>query len=122
MLPEKRGFPRVNVTCKISVVSGDRPLVLNSHTENMGAGGVRVIIEEEIAYSTVVDVDLFLLDIEKHLKCKGQVVWVTEIKPTEINPRLFDTGIQFIEMSDSDRKEIRNFVNTIVSQGHGDKV
>jgi Tfp pilus assembly protein PilZ len=122
MLPEKRGFPRVNVTCKISVVSGDRPLVLNSHTENLGAGGVRVIIEEKIDYNKAIDLELFLSDREKPLKCKGKVVWVNEIKPTEIKPRLFDTGIQFMEMSDPDRKQIRDFVNTVISKGYGHRV
>lgn len=115
MFAEKRGFPRANVACKISVVSGERLLIFSSHTENIGAGGIRVIIEEKIEYSTAVDLDLFLLDKEKPLKCKGQIVWINEIKPTENKPRLFDTGIQFIEISDSDRRQIRKFVHTVLS-------
>ena len=116
MVIEKREFPRVNVSCKISTVFGERLLVFNSHTENIGAGGINVIIEEKLAYSTVVDLKLFLLDREKPLKCKGRIVWVNEMKPTEINPRLFDTGIQFIEISNSDQEEIKKLVNTIFSQ------
>jgi len=122
MFAERRGFPHAKVTCKISIVSGDKPLVFTSHTENIGAGGIRVIIAEKIEYDKAIDLELFLLDREKPLKCKGQIVWAREIKPTEVNPRLFDTGIQFIEISESDRKEIKNFVDTVIAQGNDNKV
>lgn len=116
MAIEKRAFPRANISCKISTVFGERLLVFNSHTENISAGGIRVIIEEKIAYSTIVDLELFLLDREKPLKCKGRIVWANEMKPTKINPRLFNTGIQFIEISNSDQEEIKKLVGNIISQ------
>lgn len=111
---EKREYRRISVACKISFVSSERQLVFNSHTENISAGGIMVIIEEN-APSTIVDLELYLWDKEQPLKCKGEIVWVNEITPKETKPRLFNTGIKFIEMSDFDKEEIKKFVNTIIS-------
>jgi len=116
MAIERRRFPRANVSCKISIVFGERLLVFTSHTENIGAGGIRVIIGAKLAYATVVDLELFLPDRGEPIKCKGQIVWTNEIKQAENNLPLFDMGIQFIEISNSDQEEIKNFVNTILSQ------
>ena len=114
---DKRQFPRADIPCKVSTIFGERLLVFNSHTENIGIGGIMTILEEKLHISTVVDLELLLLDRQKHLKCRGQVVWVKEIDPKQINPCLFETGIQFIDISDSDRIEIRRFVNIPSSQG-----
>lgn len=121
MFTEKRQFPRAVIPCKISTVFAERVLVLNSHTENIGVGGIKVILEEKLHVSTEVDLDLFLLDKEKPLKCKGKIVWVDEITPVEIRPRLFDTGIEFTQISDFDKQEVVKFVNTLLSKSQKDK-
>ena len=74
-----------------------------------------VITEAEITPATLVDLELFLWDKEKPLKCKGKAVWVNEVTPKETRPRLFNTGIEFIEISDSDRDQIKEFVSSIIS-------
>ncbi len=121
MFIEKRKFPRVNIPCKISCVFGERLLVFNNHTENLSATGMRVILEEKLSISTIVDIELLLLDREKHLKCKGQIVWTKEINPPETEPRIFDIGIKFIEINDSSQEELKKFVNALISKAHGDK-
>ncbi len=117
---DKRQFPRANITCKISTVFGERILVFNSHTENIGVGGIMTILEEKLRISTVLNLELLLLSKELPLKCTGQVIWVKELNPPEIKPRLFNTGIQFLEIEDSDREEIKTFVNSISSESHED--
>jgi Tfp pilus assembly protein PilZ len=76
-----------------------------------------VILGEEISSSAAIDLELFLWDKNQPLKCRGQVAWVNEITPKETQPRLFNTGIKFIEMTEADRKEVADFVNTIFSSG-----
>jgi len=116
---EKRKFPRANVTCKISTNFGEKLLVFDSHTENIGEGGIRVILEENLNISTIVNVELFLLEKELPLRCKGKVVWAKEMKPEQIRPRLFDTGIKFIEINDYNKEEIGKLVNNLIVQGKG---
>ena len=118
---DKRRFPRANISCKISTIFGERLLVFSSHTENIGVGGIMSILEEKLRISTVVNLELLLPNREKPLKCKGQVAWVREINPQEINPRFFNTGIEIIDISDSNQAEISKFVDTLISEGQGDK-
>ena len=112
---DKRRFPRANIPCKISTVFGERLLVFSSHTENIGGGGTMTILEEKLHISTVVDLKLLLPHREKSLKCTGQITWVTEMNPKETNPRLFNTGIEFMDVSDSDQDQIKKFVDTLIS-------
>jgi len=112
---EKRQFPRITLICKISVVFGERLLVFISHTENMGVGGIRVILGEKLHISTEVEVELFLPERENPLKCKGQIIWVKELNPTRIKPCLFDTGIKFVGMSSSEQELLKKIVNAHLS-------
>ena len=113
---DNRKFPRADIPCKVSTIFAERLLVFASHTENMGVGGIRVILEEKLQVSIIVNLELLLLDNEKRIKCTGQVVWVKEINPPEVKPRLFSTGIRFIDVVGSGREEIRKVVKTLLTQ------
>jgi Tfp pilus assembly protein PilZ len=113
---EKRKFPRASIACKLSTVFGERLLVFNAHTENIGEGGIRVILGERLNITTNVDIELFLLEQEIPIRCKGEVVWASEMKPEAINPRLFDTGIKFIEINDQNKEAIRKVVQELIAQ------
>ncbi|KPK96658.1 MAG: hypothetical protein AMJ95_12940 [Omnitrophica WOR_2 bacterium SM23_72] len=121
MAIEKRKFPRVNINCKISTAYGDRLLVLESHTENLGEGGIRVILAQRLSVTTAVDLDLFLPGDETPIRCKGEVVWANEMKPQGVNPRLYDTGIKFIEISEQNKNTIRQLVHSLVEEGEKEK-
>lgn len=117
MPTEKREYRRINVPCKISVVFAGKQVVFNSHTENISAGGIMVIVEADMApsVSTQADLELYLWNNENPLKCKGKIAWVNEITPIETKPRLFNTGIEFTEISDSDKQGIERFIKGIIS-------
>lgn len=117
MNTEKRVFPRARLICKISAAFADRLLVFNVHTENIGAGGMRAILEEKLNNLTEVDVELFLHYKELPIRCKGRIVWVKEVTPAGIRPRLFDTGIKFTDLSDHNKDELKKLVDAIISQG-----
>lgn len=116
MFKEKREFPRANMICKISVVFGERLLVFNVHTENIGEKGVRIILEHKLHPPTDVDLELFVSSREKSVKCKGQIAWVKEMVPKEIKTPLFDTGIRFIDIDASDREEIKSLIKDLLSK------
>jgi hypothetical protein len=109
---ERRRFPRAEFPCKIIISSPLR--LLTSHTENIGEGGIRVILEEKLDPFTVVGLELFF-ERERPIKCRGRVVWVVEkVNPIERIPLLFDTGIEFTKISECDREYIRRLVNKII--------
>ncbi len=110
---EKRNFVRANFPCKIIIYTPSEHIII-SHTENIGAGGVRVIIEESLDISSLVGLEVFLGGVQ--IICKGRIVWVVErsgSKKSEAN--IWDTGIEFHEIAARDRKVVENFVNTIIS-------
>ncbi|MFH1458715.1 MAG: PilZ domain-containing protein [Candidatus Omnitrophota bacterium] len=116
MVIEKREFPRADIICKISTVYAERLLVFNTHTENVAQGGIRVILDQKLNIPTPVDLDLFLSESQKPMRCKGEVVWAKELKPDGVHPRLFDTGIKFTEMSEQNKEAINQLVNSLVSE------
>ncbi len=107
---ERRKFLRIELPCKIIVTSPIR--FLTSHTENIGEGGIRVLLEEKLSVFSIVGIEIYL-GKERPLKCKGRIVWVKEkVNPLEKVPIMFDTGIQFIEINDCDREYIRKLVES----------
>jgi len=121
MVIEKRKFPRADIICKISTVYGERPLVLESHTENIGEGGIRVILAQKLNVTTTVDLDLFLSKNEARINCKGEVVWANEMRPQGVTPHLYDTGIKFTEIIEHDKNSIRQLVRSLVEEGKKEK-
>ncbi|MCX5700148.1 MAG: PilZ domain-containing protein [Candidatus Omnitrophica bacterium] len=117
MTIEKREFHRISIACKIAIVFNDSRLVVNAHTENISAGGIMLILESgaQPLVSALVDLDLFLWNDKEPLKSKAELMWLNEITPVEVKPRLFNVGLQFVVISDSDKAKIKNFVNGVIS-------
>ncbi len=111
---ERRRFVRANFPCKI-VVSVPQAHTITTHTENIGAGGLRVIIPENLEVSTSVDLTIYIA--EEPFVCKGKVVWsVGRATPFYEEPRLYDVGIEFYQIDEESQRFIQSFVDTIVSQ------
>jgi len=123
---EKRRFVRANFACKIIIrsVRGNpsradaaaraangihtpKERVIITCTENIGAGGIRVIINEKIDIASMVGLEIYLND--ELIACGGKIVWVVEVGKN------FDTGIEFHQIDEEDRRVIDNFVRAIVS-------
>ena len=116
---ERRRFPRAVFPCKIILSSPIR--LFSSHTENISEGGVRVLLENKLELFTTVGLEIFL-EKERPIKCKGRVVWVIEkVNPLKRECLMFDTGIEFSEISNQDREYIRNLITTILSQRKEEK-
>lgn len=110
---EKRRFVRANFPCKVIIRTPTQHLI-NTHTENIGAGGVRIIIGEKLDVSSMVGLEIYL--DKDSVKCEGKIVWMVErVSSAENEPFLFDTGIEFYDINDDDRNLITNLVEMIVS-------
>lgn len=120
MFKERRKFPRVNVRYKLNIICEGTVILgkpqgytFHTYTENLGEGGTRVILEEELQIGSLVYLELYVTS-EKTLpaRCKGIVRWVKKINPEGTSPSLFNTGIEFIELeSDIGSHIIRDVVN-----------
>ena len=111
---EKRQFPRAAFPCRIVI---DAPMrLLISHTENIGAEGIGVILEEKLRVDTPVGLEIFL-ERHKPIKCKGKVQWIEDkLNPVENKAVLFETGIVFTDIDRYDKEYIRNVINALNEQ------
>jgi c-di-GMP-binding flagellar brake protein YcgR len=109
---EKRRFVRANFPCKI-IIRPPHKHTISTHTENISAGGVRVIIEERLEISLTVGLEIYLEN--EPIACKGRAVWVVD-KESSYRKGLFffDTGIEFIDIKEEDRQKIDKIIETIV--------
>lgn len=111
---ERRKFPRASFPCKIIVGSPLR--LMTSYTQNIGEGGVRVILEEKLEVYKPVSLELFF-SRENPVKCKGRIVWVVEkVNPVENTAITFDTGVEFTNIGEGELKYIQKIVRAIISR------
>ena len=116
---DRRKFPRVIYPCLVKVITpeGEQPAVL-THTENIGMGGICVILKNAIKLFTPVEMEVDLLDIDEHIKSRGKVVWSVRRKSLEeVKPMFYDIGIEFTEMPKNDQDRLRANLQRLIDKG-----
>jgi len=107
----QRQFPRANYRCRISVSSEAAEEAIQGVTENMGAGGVCLVLGKKLELFESVSLELFLDKADEPLVCEGSVVWVVKKHPADETELVtYDTGIEFHDISDDDRAHIEKLV------------
>lgn len=107
---ERRRFRRAKFPCEIYILTA--PLhVIKCRTENVGAGGVRVLIDENLPVSSLVGIKLYLS--KKPIECRGKVVWIVK-KENDKKESKFDIGLQFHQISPEDRQVVDIFVKSLI--------
>jgi hypothetical protein len=102
---DKRRFPRLSVRCEIKIFAGDKSPALQAVTENVGRGGVCVILERELQRFRPCRLRLEW-DKKSRLECDGRVVWVVKSKDIRAKKVRFDTGIEFTRLSEEGRSRL----------------
>ncbi len=103
----KRKFPRLALNCEITIQSEDSSKALLATTENLGVGGVCVILNKAFERFTKCNLRLELGG--KQLDCAGRVVWAVPTR--ELGKRThFDTGIEFLGLEAEAMQNIREFI------------
>lgn len=100
----KRRFPRANYPCKILVFKKGQKEQFTTRTENIGAGGVCVSLEKALDKFCLVELILYLQDNQPAIECDARIVWVVK------NEKVFDTGIEFLNIKDKDILRIENII------------
>lgn len=112
-MEEKRKFPRfvVDVTVHWKKISGsgERTAQHISNVKDASLGGVCLVLHPGILVGDILQMDI-LLPGDKRIRTLGKVVWVNP--EAHVKGRVssaYEGGIQFLDMSDSDQKEINRF-------------
>lgn len=112
----KRQFPRMNYPCLIVIRNGDEDKndIVLTHTDNVGVGGVCVVLKQSVKIFSVLEIELDLLDLGDHIRCKGKVAWNIEKESGDKkNPKIFDVGIEFIDIEEEDRSRLQEVIDRL---------
>ena len=111
----RRKFPRGNYKCLITIKRRLTSKTISTQTENIGAGGICVIVKDDLGLFQGVDLELYLGDSRPPVKCGGTVVWVVKkSEPKQKGSYLYDTGIEFIDIRPEDREKVSEIVDEIL--------
>jgi len=111
----RRKFPRANYKCLIAIKKRLTSKTISTQTENIGAGGICIVIKEDLGLFQGVDVELYLDENKPPVKCGGTVVWVVKkSEPKRKGNYLYDTGVEFIDIRPEDRDRITDIVEDIL--------
>ena len=104
----RRNFPRINFPCLVTIATGSKTTsnAILTHTQNVGIGGICVLISEDVKNFYSLKIELDLMDLGDHIKCKGKVVWNVPNNTNGPRKKMYDIGIEFEDLNEKDRKRI----------------
>jgi hypothetical protein len=101
---DQRKFPRAEYPCKVIIMGSGAKEAFSTHTQNIGTGGICVVLAKELPRFFPVRIVLYLKDKKGPLECNGRIIW--SIK-TAID---FDTGIEFMEINSAGQMRIEKII------------
>lgn len=107
---DQRAFPRIAAQCDIWIGDSTAGLI-KARTQNLGAGGVCVILDRELEKLSGVHLRLTLRDWPAPLECDGRVVWMVPSKELASGRVSYDIGVEFLNLKESDRERIQSFID-----------
>ncbi|MFH1621800.1 MAG: PilZ domain-containing protein [Candidatus Omnitrophota bacterium] len=113
----RRGFPRANYACVVILRQKGSSEAFHTKTENIGCGGICVILPKEINLFGTVEVELDLEDGETKISCDGVAVWVVRRSEAGKDASVcFDTGIEFANLKEKDKGRIDKVIKRCLRQ------
>jgi hypothetical protein len=97
---DQRSFPRVDAECDIWI-QGKAGLLIRAKTENVGGGGVCVILKQELEKLSRVHLRLALPSQSIPIDCNGRVVWTVKSTDPSSKKITYDTGIEFLDLDEA---------------------
>ncbi|MBI4357872.1 MAG: PilZ domain-containing protein [Candidatus Omnitrophica bacterium] len=106
---DQRAFPRISARCDILIhdhIGG----TIRAKTQNLGGGGVCVILNRELEKLSRVRLRLILEETTYPIECEGRIVWMVRSRELPSGKVHFDTGIEFLGLRPLDRERISAFI------------
>ncbi|MDD5292518.1 MAG: PilZ domain-containing protein [Candidatus Omnitrophica bacterium] len=107
----QRIFPRANYPCVVRLREKKSAETFNTKTENIGCGGVCVMLPKNIGMFSPVEMEIDISGEGGNINCDGIIVWIVrrqEISKDKADS--FDTGIEFKNLKEEHRLIIDKIV------------
>ncbi len=108
----QRKFPRTRCQCTVKMRQQGATHTIASSTENIGLGGVCVLLERGLDVFSPVELELALPDGKPLSRASGTIVWVVRRRELKKGPS-FDTGIEFAELQPEDKARLEAIIDKI---------
>lgn len=106
----KRKFPRLHLTCEVAIQPVGKQKLFTASTEDVGLGGVSVLLPEALERFDRCKISIELKDGETPVQCTGRSVWVIPSQDRKSARKNFDTGLEFLDMDELSRKRLQAFL------------
>ena len=110
---DQRAFPRLSAHCDIAIQDRQFGSGLKTKTQNVGLGGVCVILDQGLEKLSQIRLRLVLNESQTPLECDGRVVWAVRSKEPRSGKVFYDTGIEFVNLSPEDKSRLEALLQTI---------
>jgi hypothetical protein len=111
---DKRRFPRVQIKCRVSLFQTGRDDYFETYTQNIGPGGVCVLLGREVELFKNAKLEIFISPDQEPVSCDGTVVWVIRRKNDLTGGFEYDTGIEFTVLTPKTKEKIAQFVSNFL--------
>lgn len=108
---DQRVFPRFSARCDITII--DLGEMITTKTQNIGVGGVCVILKRELEKLSQVKLRLILDETVPPIECDAKVVWMIPGKELSSGKMHYDTGLEFTNLDSKDRDRIQSFIQKL---------
>lgn len=109
---DRRRFPRADFPCKVIVHKKQGVEKYSTHTENISSGGLCADIEKDLGLFSCVDIEL-MLDSSNVIKNPAKIVWIVKKSSAGKAPYHYDTGFEFVDLSQENHKKIDKAVRKL---------
>ncbi|MBI3314281.1 MAG: PilZ domain-containing protein [Candidatus Omnitrophica bacterium] len=113
---DKRKFPRLNLQCEILIQSDKEAQPLKTITENVGKGGVAVILDRPLERFSRCHIRLELDPSVSKMEGDGRVVWAVPTSEGRGAKKRFDIGIEFTNLDPVEQEKLRKFLDASIKQ------
>lgn len=107
---DQRRFPRAKYKCTVILQQKGQASRFQSVTENIGLGGICVLLNQNLDVFSSVELEVNLEDGMVPLQVAGTVVWVVKRRNLRKGAS-FDTGIEFAELKPQNRARLEAVID-----------
>jgi len=103
---EKRRFEKV-----LNVTYNCAEDLMQAYTQNISLGGMFVATRDLLAIGSIIDVDIYLADVNDHIKIEGQVVYKVDVDDAENAYMDPGVGIEILRYYGKHQQKFQKYLN-----------
>ena len=116
---ERRQSMRINAAFTVKYSVDRKHLIAqNGQMKDVSGDGMRLLVNEKFTEGTLLQLEFDLPNTKDVISAKGEVVWADgEFAERDQNgKRIFQTGIQFVNIKLNDRNRLVDYIKTIAEK------